>query len=166
MRFSAVFAELAPGGDSEKECSRPEALLDWAHEPGSSKTLHSPSLRAEPGWRRLGPGDMCGVSGVPHGAGLPVCGSGRGGVLLAARPGARGPGPHQDRCFRPRLGGGEASLGGASANAGPAALDLVPPRSRRPPPCDFRFPVLRSETAEGGLLSQFQLFSTPAPPKP
>ena len=31
----------------------------------------------------------------------------------------------------------------------------------RPPPCDFRFPVLRSETAEGGLLSQFQLFSTP-----
>jgi len=32
----------------------------------------------------------------------------------------------------------------------------------RSPPCDFRFPVLRSETAEGGLLSQFQLFSTPA----
>jgi hypothetical protein len=32
----------------------------------------------------------------------------------------------------------------------------------RPPPCDFRFPVLRSETAEGGLLSQFQLFSPPA----
>ena len=39
-------------------------------------------------------------------------------------------------------------------------------RNRRwppcPPPCVFRFPVLRSETAEGGLLSQFQLFSTPA----
>ena len=38
-------------------------------------------------------------------------------------------------------------------------------RSRWPPrlpPCDFRFPVLRSETAEGGLLSQFQLFSPPA----
>jgi hypothetical protein len=32
----------------------------------------------------------------------------------------------------------------------------------RPPPCGFCFPVLRSETAEGGLLSQFQLFSTPA----
>ena len=37
--------------------------------------------------------------------------------------------------------------------------DAGPPR---PPPCDFRFPVLRSETAEGGRVSQFQLLSTPA----
>jgi hypothetical protein len=33
----------------------------------------------------------------------------------------------------------------------------------RPPPCDFYFPVLRSQTAEGGLLSQFRLFSPLAP---
>ena len=42
---------------------------------------------------------------------------------------------------------------------GRARKSRCPPR---PPPCDFRFPVLRSDTAEGGLLSQFQLFGTHA----